>query len=85
MLQMTLLMGYIEGKKLLETPGAIYTKPLVGRVWKVLDMLRDVHIYLHYGGRHEKSSRLPREFQRSLVYSYTFLYIALYIELSRIL
>ena len=24
--------GYINGRKLLETPGAIYTKPLVGRV-----------------------------------------------------
>ncbi|RVX15878.1 SWI/SNF complex subunit SWI3C [Vitis vinifera] len=30
------------GGKLLETPGAIYTKLLVGRVWKVLEMPRDV-------------------------------------------
>ncbi|KAL6314240.1 hypothetical protein AAG906_012600 [Vitis piasezkii] len=45
----------IEPKKLLETPGAIYTKPLEGRVWKVLEMPRDVHTSLHYGGRHERS------------------------------
>ncbi|RVW19633.1 hypothetical protein CK203_112385, partial [Vitis vinifera] len=46
------------GGKLLETPGAIYTKTLVGRVWKVLEMPRDVHTSLHYGGRHERSPRL---------------------------
>nr|CAN77467.1 hypothetical protein VITISV_006781 [Vitis vinifera] len=51
-----------RGGKLLETPGAIYTKPLVGRVWKVLEMPRDVHTSLHYGGRHGKSPRLSRDF-----------------------
>ncbi|RVW21673.1 hypothetical protein CK203_099901 [Vitis vinifera] len=50
------------GGKLLETPRAIYTKPLVGRVWKVLEMPRDVHTSLHYGGRHERSLRLSRDF-----------------------
>ncbi|RVW91983.1 Retrovirus-related Pol polyprotein from transposon TNT 1-94 [Vitis vinifera] len=41
-----------EGEgKLLETPGAIYTKLLVGRVWKVLEMPRDVHTSLHYVSR----------------------------------
>ncbi|KAL6327866.1 hypothetical protein AAG906_026545 [Vitis piasezkii] len=35
--------------------GAIYTKPLVGRVWKVLEMPRDVHTSLHYGGRHGRT------------------------------
>ncbi|RVW19086.1 hypothetical protein CK203_087646 [Vitis vinifera] len=44
--------GVPGGRKLLETPGAIYTKPLVGKVWKVLEMPRDVHTSLHYGGRH---------------------------------
>ncbi|KAL6345080.1 hypothetical protein AAG906_013563 [Vitis piasezkii] len=53
---------HIERGKLLETPGAIYTKTLVGRVWKVLKMPRDVHTSLHYGGRHERSLRLSREF-----------------------
>ena len=61
-------MGYIEGKKLLETLGAIYTKPLVGRVWKVLEMPRDVHISLHYGGRHEGSLRLSRDLLYILVH-----------------
>ena len=46
----------------METPGAIYTKSLVGRVWKVLEMPRDGHTSLHYGGRHERSPRLSREF-----------------------
>ncbi|KAL6314345.1 hypothetical protein AAG906_021055 [Vitis piasezkii] len=45
-----------------ETPRAIYTKPLVGRVWKVLEMPRDVHTSLHYGGRHGRSPRLSRDF-----------------------
>ena len=54
--------GYIEGRKLLETLRAIYTKPLVGRVWKVLEMPKDVHTSLHYGGRQEWSTRLSREF-----------------------
>ncbi|RVW70971.1 hypothetical protein CK203_050562 [Vitis vinifera] len=54
--------GIGRGEKLLETPGAIYTKPLVGRVWKVLEMPRDVHTSLYYGGRHRRSPRLSREF-----------------------
>ena len=54
--------AYIGGRKLLETPGAIYTKPLVGRVWKVLEIPRDVHTSLHYGGRHGRSPRLSRDF-----------------------
>ena len=62
MLQMTLPMAYIKPKKLLKTPEAIYTKPLVGRVWKVLKMPKDVHTSLHYGRRHERSLRLSREF-----------------------
>ncbi|RVW70674.1 putative disease resistance protein [Vitis vinifera] len=51
-----------RGGKLLETPGVIYTKPLVGRVWKVLEIPRDVHTSLHYGGRHGRSPRLSRGF-----------------------
>ena len=62
MLQMTLPMGLYKPKKLLETLGAIYTKPLVGRVWKVLEMSKKVHTSLHYGRRHEMSPRLSREF-----------------------
>ena len=31
--------GYMEDRKFLETPWAIYTKSLVGRVYKVLEML----------------------------------------------
>ena len=31
-------------------------------------MPRDVHTSLHYGGRHERSSKLSREFERSLVH-----------------
>ena len=53
---------YIEPRKLLKTHGAIYTKPLEGRVWKVLEMPREVHTSLHYGGRHERSPRLSRKF-----------------------
>ncbi|KAL6312372.1 hypothetical protein AAG906_008044 [Vitis piasezkii] len=49
-------------RKLLETLGAIYTMPLEGRVWKVLEMPRDVHTSLHYGERYERSLRLSREF-----------------------
>ena len=41
MLQMTLPMAYIGGEKLLETLGDIHTQPLVGRVWKVLEMPRE--------------------------------------------
>ncbi|RVW11714.1 hypothetical protein CK203_115451 [Vitis vinifera] len=52
----------IEPRKLLETLGAIYTKSLERRVWKVLEMPRDVHTSLHYGGRHERSPRLSGEF-----------------------
>ena len=62
MLQMTLPMGLYKPRKLLETPEAIYTKPLVGRVWKVLEMSKKVHTSLHYGGRHERSLGLFREF-----------------------
>ena len=43
--------GYIESRKLLKTLGAIYTKPLVGRVWKVLKMPREVHTSLHLAKR----------------------------------
>ena len=46
----------------MKTPRAIYNKPLVERVWKLLKMARDVHTSLHYGGRHEKSLRLFRKF-----------------------
>ena len=46
----------------METPRAIYTKTLEGRVWKVLEMPRDVYTSLHYGRRHERSPRLSREF-----------------------
>ena len=35
--------GYIEDRKILETPETIYTKSLVGRVWKVLKRLKDVY------------------------------------------
>ncbi|RVW34991.1 hypothetical protein CK203_092522 [Vitis vinifera] len=42
--------------------GAIYTKTLVGRAWKVLEMSREVYTSLHYGGRHERSPGLSREF-----------------------
>ncbi|RVW81587.1 hypothetical protein CK203_049485 [Vitis vinifera] len=52
----------IEPRKLLKTPRAIYTKSLEGRVWKVLEMPRDVHTCLHYGGGHERSPKLSREF-----------------------
>ena len=45
----------------METLRAIYTKPLVGRVWKLPKKSKDVHISLHYSGRHEKSPRLSRE------------------------
>ena len=59
---MSLLMGLFRARKLLETPGAIYTKSLKGRVWKVLEIPGNVHTSLHYGGRHERSPRLSREF-----------------------
>ena len=29
----------------------------MGRVWKVIEMPKDVHISLHYGERHEMSPR----------------------------
>ena len=69
MLQMTFPMAYIGGKKLLETLRDIHTQPLVGRVWKVLEMSREVHTTLHYGRRHEKGPKLSREIQKSLEYS----------------
>ncbi|RVW57775.1 hypothetical protein CK203_111604 [Vitis vinifera] len=40
--------------------------PRVGRVWKVVEKLGGIHTILHYGGRHERSPRLSREFQKSL-------------------
>ena len=66
MLQTTLAMGLYRKR---EASGDSYTQPLEKRVWKVLEMLREAHTSLQYGGRHEKSPRLSREFQRSLVYS----------------
>ena len=62
MLQMTSPWAYVEPKKFLETPRAIYTKPLAERVWKVLEMPKDVHTSLHYCGMHERSPRFSREF-----------------------
>ena len=61
---MSLPMGLYRVRKLMETPR-------VGRVWKVLEMLGEIHITLHYGGRHERSPQPSREFQRSLVYPCT--------------
>ena len=55
LIQMSLLMALKRARKLLETPR-------VGRVWKVLEMPRKVHRTLHYGGRHERSPKLSREF-----------------------
>ena len=57
-------MGLYRARKLLETPR-------VGRVWKVLEMPREIHTTLHYGGRRERSPQPSREFQRSLVYPCT--------------
>ena len=59
---MTLPMSLYKRREASGDPGAIYTKLLVGRVWKVLEMPRDVHTSLHYGGRHERSLRLFRDF-----------------------
>ena len=81
MLQMSLLMGLYKAQ---ETSGNSYIQPLVGRVWKVLEMPREVHTYLHYGGRHERSPRLSKEFQRSLVYSCTQTYTQNCVGCSRI-
>ena len=64
LIQMSLSMGLYRARKLLETPR-------VGRVWKVLEKPRGIHTILHYGGRHERSLGLSREFQKSLVYTYT--------------
>ena len=68
MFQTSLPMGLYRAQ---EASGDFYTQPLVGRVWKVLEMPKEVHTTLHYGGRHERSPKLYREFQRSLVYSCT--------------
>ena len=57
-------MGLHRARKLMETPR-------VGRVWKVVEKLGGIHTILHYGGRHERSPRLSREFQKSLVYRCT--------------
>ena len=54
--------AFFGGGKLMETSEANYTKPLVGRVWKLIKKPRDVCTSLHYGGRHEKIPRLSREF-----------------------
>ena len=62
MVQMTLPMGLYRRMEVLETLGVIYTKTLVGRVWNVLEMPRDVYTSLHYDGRHERSPRLSRKF-----------------------
>ncbi|KAL6323692.1 hypothetical protein AAG906_002160 [Vitis piasezkii] len=62
LIQMSLLMALYRARKLLETPR-------VGRVWKVLEKPRGIHTILHYGGRHERSLGLSREFQKSLVYT----------------
>ena len=63
MIQMSLPMGLYRVRKLLETPR-------VGRVWKVLEMSGEIHITLHYNGRHKRSPGLSRDL----------LYIGLYIE-----
>ena len=55
-------MGLYRARKPLETPR-------VGRVWKVLEKPGGIHTILHYGGRHERSLGLSREFQKSLVYT----------------
>ena len=55
MIQMSLPMGLYRAKKLLETPR-------VGRLWKVLEMPGEIHTTLHYGGKHERSPGLFREF-----------------------
>ena len=55
LIQISLPMGLYRAKKLLETPR-------VGRVWKVLEKPGEIHTILHYGGRHERSLGLSREF-----------------------
>ena len=55
LIQMSLPIGLYRARKLLETPR-------MGRVWKVLEKPRGIHTILHYGGRHERSPRLSREF-----------------------
>ena len=57
-------MGLYRVRKLLETPR-------VRRVWKVLEKPGGIHTILHYGGRHERSLGLFREFQKTLVYTCT--------------
>ena len=57
-------MGLYRARKLLETPR-------VERVWKVIETRGEIHTTLHYGGRHERSPGLSREFQKSLVYTCT--------------
>ena len=52
---MSFPMGLYRARKLLETSR-------VGRVWKVLEMSGEIHITLHYDGRHERSPGLSREF-----------------------
>ena len=55
-------MGLYRARKLLETLR-------VGRVWKVLQKPGGIHTILYYGGRHERSLGLSRQFQKSLVYT----------------
>ena len=74
MLQMSLLMGLYRVQEASGAPGAIYTKPLEGRVWKVLEM--STHLYTMVEGM--------RGVQGFLENSRDFLYIGLYIELCRV-
>ena len=71
---MSLPMGLYRAQ---EASGDSYTQSLVGGVWKVLEMPREVHTSLHYGGKHEKV-------QGFLENSRDLLYIGLYIELCRL-
>ena len=64
LIQMSLPMGLYRARKLLETLR-------VRRVWKVLEKPGGINTILHYGGRHERSPGLSREFQKSLVYPCT--------------
>ena len=48
-------MDLYKARKLMETHR-------VGRMWKVLKMSGEIYIILHYGGRHERSLELSREF-----------------------
>ena len=56
---MSLPMGLYRAQ---EASGDSYTWPLAGKVWKILEMPREVHTSLHYDGRHERSPGLSKEF-----------------------